>query len=453
MPSRRSQDEPVTRYTVLLTSVTAALLLFAPLLRSGKLSYGLAGIEMLGIVLMILALWNPGSWQRIPRLVWLLVLTTLLIPVLYLIPLPLALWQSLPGRELYTESLTFLTTQNLPLPYLSLSLVPYRTLLAGLALLPVIGMLLATLSLPQRQLGVLTYVFLGIASFQAALGLVQYGSGAEWAFFWDQPDGNATGTYANRDHFAALMELAIPLALGLAAYHIHPPRTERSSPRQELFNQAVIFFTLSIILILAGVFSRSRAGVILTIVGILLSAFIFSRHVGGRQSAGLNTLLIGITAGVATSMGLAPVLNRFALDPMNDVRWEIFQAVVSAIKQFFPFGSGPGAFQSVFYAFQPPDLPKFINHAHNDYLELGFETGLIALLPLLLILLLYIQGWWQLRQQQWGRLRFIQTAAGISLLLMALHGLADFNFHTPANTIFFAFLAGIFLHRQQKSPR
>ena len=123
------------------------------------------------------------------------------------------------------------------------------------------------------------------------------------------------------------------------------------------------------------------------------------------------------------------------------------------IKQFFPLGSGPGTFQSVFLAFQPPSLQKFINHAHNDYLELFFETGIFGILLIALLVITYIYGWFNLRSNQWGRFQFIQVATGISLLLMSLHGFTDFNFHTPANVIFFAFLSGIFLHQgAKKSP-
>lgn len=168
-------------------------------------------------------------------------------------------------------------------------------------------------------------------------------------------------------------------------------------------------------------------------------------------------MIIGITAlGIASSIGLIPVLSRFGQDPVEDVRWEIFTHTWTAIKQFFPFGSGLGTFQPVFMAFQPPELPQFVNHAHNDYLELLLETGLWGVILISLFVLAYIAGWLALRHHHsWSRFHFIQTAAGISLFLMGLHSFVDFNLHLPANSIFFAFLAGIFLHRctqKQKSP-
>jgi hypothetical protein len=49
-----------------------------------------------------------------------------------------------------------------------------------------------------------------------------------------------------------------------------------------------------------------------------------------------------------------------------------------------------------------------------------------------------------LRDRSSRRLRFMQAAAGLGMLAMLLHGLFDFNFHIPANAIYFSFLAGIF---------
>jgi O-antigen ligase len=452
-----TERAPDTLRTNLLFSLSAALLCFAPLMRGGRMSFALLVLEVLGVLLLLLAFWSPLEKERIPKLAWAVILAGMAIPLLYLLPMPVQLWQILPGHGLYSESLDLLEKAGTTPDYLALSLVPQRTASSLLAMLPLSGIFITTLILPRQQVIKLVYVFLVIASVEAALGLIQYGSGANWAFWWDIQANKqmATGTYPNRDHFAALMELALPLAIGLTAYYIHNPhRSYEEKEKSHAFNHALIFFTLSILLILAGIFSRSRAGLLLTIVGIILSSITFSRHAGGKQAAGFNTVLIGVSTGVATSIGLIPVLNRFAQDPMEDGRWEIYAAVMQGLKQFFPVGSGPGTFQPVFLAFQPPELRNFVNHAHNDYLELLFETGIIGIVLMLLILILYVYGWMRLRKHHWGHFHFIQTAAGTSLLLFALHGFMDFNFHTPANALFFAFLGGIFLHSQRKkSPQ
>lgn len=436
--------------------LSAALLCFAPLMRSGKMYPALMILEMIGILLLVLVLWFPRNKKTIPLLAWLFMGMGIAIPLIYLIPLPLEVWQQLPGRALYAESLAALQASGVAPDGLALSLIPARTLTTLLGLLPVIAIFIATLHLPKFYVIRLVYVFLAVATFQASLGLIQYGSSAEWAFWWQlDASKNATGTYVNRDHFSALMELAIPIALGLTAYNFRNQHPEEAH-REQRVNQTLVFFTISVLLILAGIFARSRTGVALVMLALLLCSVIFARHIGGKRALGFGTAITVIALGIATNIGLIPVLNRFAVDPLEDLRWEIFTQTWEAAKQFFPWGSGPGTFQSVFMAFQPLEVPLFVNHAHNDYLELLLETGIVGVALLMLFFLLYLHGWMSLYQQRrsrtaWGYLYFIQVSAGVSLLLLLLHGLTDFNFHTPANAIFFAFLGGVFLFQAKNT--
>ena len=118
-----------------------------------------------------------------------------------------------------------------------------------------------------------------------------------------------------------------------------------------------------------------------------------------------------------------------------------------------PWAAGSAPSREVYPRFQPADIGAFVNHAHNDYLEWLFEGGLLAGALVLAALALYVQRWPKVwRAERWSRLRFLQVAAGISLLLLGLHGLIDFNLHIPANAIYFAFLAGFFFHQEEAPP-
>ncbi|WMP17970.1 O-antigen ligase family protein [Thiothrix lacustris] len=453
-----SSNNSASLHQQVLFTLSVAILCFAPLMRGGRMASALMILEILGVILLIVSLWYPHPKKSIPALAWALIISGLLLPLLYLMPLPTGLSLQLPGRSLYLESVAVLTDAGMAVNYLPLSLIPSRTLTALLALLPVIGIFMATLLLPKHYVIRLVYVFLGVATFQASLGLIQYGSGAEWAFWWELTASKnvATGTYPNRDHFSGLLEMAIPIALGLTAYSFRHKKHE-DHDNQQHFNQTLIFFTVSLVLILGGIFARSRTGVALVMLALLLCSFLFARHIGGKRALGFGASITVIAIGIASNIGLIPVLNRFAVDPVEDLRWEIFDQTWQATKHFFPFGSGPGTFQSVFMAFQPPEIHDFVNHAHNDYLEFLLETGLLGGVIMVLFLALYAVGWFKLYQQRksrdaWGYFYFIQISAGISILLLALHGLTDFNFHTPANSIFFAFLGSIFLYQSNKKP-
>lgn len=420
-------------------------------LYSGKTVYVLLVLEVIGYCLLLLTLWDHNK-IKVGKLTLLVLLFIVLSPLIYLIPIPHSVWEVLPGRSAYTASLSWLLEHN-QTPWLSLSIVPLKTLHAFIALVPLVAIFLATTSLSSKKQLQLAYVFLGIASVQAIIGLIQYSNPtATWLFFEFTNQGNAQGTYLNRDHFSALMHISLPMAIGLLACNIGRKEKEARdvNTRSLLLNKVLIFSVVVMLILLGGIFSRSRAGVFLIIVAIILSLTLFAKHIGGRRSTGLAATIGALGLGSAISIGLIPVLNRFIVkNPMEDLRWTLFADAVAGIKAFFPFGSGPSTFQDVYRTLQPVERLRFLNHVHNDYLELIFEMGAIGILILILLLVLYIWGWANMKNYSWGNYRFIKVAAGISLLLISLHSLVDFNMHTPANAVFIAFLTGLFLSKQK----
>lgn len=432
--------------------LSALLIIIAPLYYAGKTAEGLFVIECIGLGLLFFVLWGGLCSKKIPMVLWVYLIVSLGLSLVYLIPVSLDVWQDLPGRSLYLESYRFLDQLGETKASFQLSLVPSETALAILVLLPVLGIFLSALSLPARQLKSLVYILFIIAALQAMLGLVQYASGNPEFLFGMKSHGNsAQGMYANRDHYVALLEMVLPLLLGMLLYSIGRDHIDRADAGGSFpVNQVLLIGFATIIVLVGAIFSRSRAGIFLIMLLVFVSSIVFSRHIGGRQSVGLTAIFLTISAGVATSVGLIPVLNRFiVLDPSEDARWPIFETTIDVIKSFFPLGSGPGTFSEVYRAFQPVDQLRFVNHAHNDYLELLVEMGAAAVFIIVGFWLVYIYGWVRLWGQHWDRMHFLQVGAGLAIFSILLHSLVDFNFHTPANCVVFSFLCGVFLRSKK----
>jgi O-antigen ligase len=222
--------------------------------------------------------------------------------------------------------------------------------------------------------------------------------------------------------------------------------------------RALLHGGILFLLLVAVFFSRSRAGALLGVLSVVLSVLLFARQTGKAFSMKSTTLVSLLAVLVAASIAILPVLNRFmTLNPMEDDRWIIFRSTLSGIASFFPVGTGPGTFPEIYRAFQPVEKLFFVNHVHNDYLEILFEMGFFGAIIIAGFLLLYVQGWRRLRRQHWDELHYFQVASGIGIFILLLHSLVDFNLHTPANAIVFAFLCGVFfrkqhhLHRHRKS--
>ncbi|TXH71070.1 MAG: O-antigen ligase domain-containing protein [Thiothrix sp.] len=440
-------------------SLIILMLLGAPLIAGGKSINSLLFLEVTGISLLAITYWQGNILPKLPKLAWITLSLGLAIPLIYLIPIPVSLWQILPGRDHYTEALVNYHTLTNSYPWLSLSMVPEKTMHAALALLPPLAIFTAALVQPIDSQIKITYVLIAVACLEALLGMAQYTTESATFFPFgahnDQAaSGDAVGTYINRDHFVVFLYLTLPLVLSQFFFQIGSKAFIHRHRQDGFRTRAIIgigLITLAILfLIIGATLSRSRAGIFLIVLAILLSTLIFARHIGGKRGISLASTLAIVSIVVASSIGIIPVLNRFiALDPFEDGRWWYFQVALEGIKQFFPLGTGPSTFQELYRTIQPYDQLQFLNHVHNDYLELVFETGLIGIVFVALFFIVYIRGWINLRKFTWDEARFLKTAAGISVTLLLLHALVDFNFHTPANALMFSFLLAIFLKRKE----
>lgn len=450
--------------------ILAVVFLFAPLFWAGNGPLPLIALELAGLVL--LALWwaHSQGQKKLSIAENVLVGGILLFPLFQLIPLPPVFWaESLPGRAFYAEALReALGERSFSEAWRPVALIPRHAEAAWLALLPPVGVFLVARSLSHQQLQRLVYLFLGIAVFQAVLGLIQFGAGSESVFRLGNEHyrNSAVGTYVNRNHLAGLLEMALPVVLALLIATVGQPfelSHRRGGWRQRLLtwgsrqgSRFILYAGMALVILLGMVFTRSRAGILLAMVGLFLSFWVFAWKLGGRKVYGTVGVLTFAGAMLALEIGLAPIFKRFAAldDPMQEGRWAIFAGTLRAIGEFFPFGSGSGSFAEVFQRFQPVDfLGGFVHRAHNDYLEWLLVGGLPAAVLIVATLLLYFRQWIKVwRGKQASKFYFIQIGAGVGLFLLLLHTLVDFNLHIPANGIFFAFLLGVFFH-PLKVPR
>jgi O-antigen ligase len=433
-----------------------AMLIFAPLFRSGQLPLALLALQLLAVAVLALVLWRPRP-APITRAEGLALIMLLVLPLLYLIPVPGALAALLPGRGVYVEAQALLMAAP-PDRWAPSSLVPVETEQALLFLLIPVGVFLGVRVLRPDRAMPLVLLLLGVAALQALIGLLQYGAGkgSPELLGISLADARvALGTYTNQNHLAGLLNMVLPIALGLMVFSVGRGRDdERAGWRGRVAffaslrgHKALMYGAIALLLLVGVIFTRSRAGIALAMLGVLVATVAFARRIGGSNVYGPTGTVVAFALGIGIAIGLVPVLDRFSAEgAIADARWGIFSATLSGIGTFLPFGSGPGNYPDVFPAFQPAELGRwFINHAHNDYLEWLFEGGLLAGALVVFVLALYLRQWARVWPgETWSRLRFVQVGAGIGMLLLALHGLVDYNLHIAANVVYFAFLAGIF---------
>ncbi len=341
--------------------------------------------------------------------------------------------------------------------WVSVSLDTASTLKALAYLLIPVVVFALTRALRARALRKLLGLFLFVAAIQAGIGLIQFGVAADAQSFWhfgEPPGHNARGTWSSRNNFAGFLNIALMVAIAffMATLGRHKQQMGEESFRDRLVywstwqgHRAFLYGFMVLLLLTAIVFTRSRMGIMNSMLGVLLATVFFARRIGGDNAYGLTGTILAGVLGVGTTIGLGPVLARFSqADPLADGRSYIFEGAFQGIGHFFPLGSGPGTFVEVFPRFQAWEMATLtINRAHNSYLEWLFTMGMPAAVLIAVLLFLYARQWFRLGDT-WSEFRFVQTGAGLGCLLTLVHELVDYNLFVPANVVVFAFMAGLF---------
>ncbi len=435
------------------------LLGLAPVIRGGNRHVALVLLEWVSL-LVLLALTiqalsaNPtGSpAHRLERRraagVWLLALAPFWVALFQLFPLPSGWWKALPGHVPYAEGLAVARVSGAG--YFPMSLTPDFTLLSVLAGLPLSAALLVAYHASARHLGLLVQGLIVFAVVQAVLGLLQMGPFPALSF-GSERGGRAIGTFANRNHFASYITMTVPLAVWMLSQAMAPVRRTTSS--QGVRAKGALW-GVALFLLLSGVLvSASRGGAVTCLVVTVLAAMLL-RHRAAQGSfrhhwglAGVATLL----ALVALAAGVDALLARFEGegDYLDSERWLYVIGTWHAAREFWPFGAGLGSFASVFPAYQPLGVHGFVEHAHNDYVQLLMEGGLlVVVLSLVALALIFRQVAALVRHDRRSGLdpqALLQVACGLGLLAVLLHSWVEFNLRIPANAILAAFLLGAFL--------
>jgi hypothetical protein len=341
-------------------------------------------LEFVSIPLLVLALWRlfDVSLTKQMRMALAFCAVIILIPLFQLLPLPPWLWTALPNRDVSAETFRILHTQ---IPWMPLSVSPRETWLSALSLIPPLGIFITTLLLSYRERRWLSLVFLAVGIISVFLGLLQVAQGSKSAlrFFAFTNVDEAVGFFANRNHFAALLYALILFA---AAWAVNANSVSRRKLRRGPYDTTSIVtmiaaFTLLVILLAGEVMARSRVGLGLTIIALLVAGALTlgvsnRRHESAVTSSKLMFGACALVAIFSVQFALYRFMERFAADPIEDARIPFARNTIEAAIAYMPLGSGLGTFVPVYAMFEKPQdamIDTFANHAHNDLLELWLK--------------------------------------------------------------------------------
>ncbi|MCV6625156.1 MAG: O-antigen ligase family protein, partial [Cellvibrionaceae bacterium] len=315
-----------------------------------------------------------------------------------------------------------------------------HTLCLSLALWTMFCLSLQLLS-SGRRLRIAAGVLVGSALLQALFGSFMSLSGAEYLLFVPKDSylGVATGTFVNRNSYAAYLTLCGSVGIGLMVSTLaaKPAGNWREHGRrllQTLLSRKIVL-RLSLVMIVAGlVMSHSRMGnssffISLMVLGPLgLILLRFNKKLGQRGSwRGMVLLLASLViidiAVVGTFFGVDKVAQRLqATSQASETRDDLLREAYPLLQQTYIEGAGGGTFYTLFPQYRQYETgARFYDLAHNDYLQFVLEFGLAGTLPLAaLVLAVFVLGLRSQLSRGSSLLRGLGFGASMGCMAMAI---------------------------------
>lgn len=253
------------------------------------------------------------------------------------------------------------------------------------------------------------------------------------------------GSFVNRNHFAAWMEMAVAIPLGLLI------SGAVTKDKRLLYGTAIALMGASILL------SGSRGGLIAFITQIIfltLVTYTFERRKFGLRIA-LAVGLIAVVIGGAVFVGGETSLTRISEEQggagPSEGRDHIWAVGLKVIGQGLPFGVGLGAFGTAYSMNDTSSGLQRVEQAHNDYLQVLTDAGIPgALIGLGFLFLIYRSGRRALLEKNDYR-RAVGAGSIAGIIGVLVHSVFDFVLHTTAIAMLFLLLLALLTASQYLS--
>ena len=265
------------------------------------------------------------------------------------------------------------------------------------------------------------------------------------------------GPFVNRNGLACWLAMALPLVIGYAmARHHSRRRSEGGGIPGASIDPTQLWLGGSAVLMTGGLLaSMSRAGILGAGVG-LLAFIVFSRkRLGGRSA--LAWLIAGFGAMVVAASAYANLgsLAMRMTETTEQGPWgrpAIWRDTWRMASDFWLTGVGAGAFQHAMLVYQQGSRLFFFNHAHDEYLQILAEGGLLLAAPAAVALLAAVALMVRRLRGDHTSMFWIRAGAIAGVIAVAVQSVWDTGLRTPANGVLFAVIVAVAVHEPRTQP-
>lgn len=258
---------------------------------------------------------------------------------------------------------------------------------------------------------------------------------------------NPFGSFVNRHNFAAFIEMTIAIPLGLLFVGAIPQ------------DKRLLYVTAVGLMGVALIMSGSRGGFVAFLAEVFFIIIVTSNTVNKRQivlKIGASVLLLAVIIGGAVYINNETTLTRIAetaeAGNITTNRTQIWSVTLDVIKDNPVFGAGIGAFDIAYSRFDPSNGTERVEQAHNDYLQVLADAGIIgAMIGLFFLYSLFRHGRNSLKTPNLFR-RGVALGALAGCFAILIHSLFDFVLHTTAISLTFLMLVALVVRSGNDYP-
>jgi O-antigen ligase len=260
------------------------------------------------------------------------------------------------------------------------------------------------------------------------------------------------GPFVSRNALATWLAMAVPLVIGYAmARHRSDTRTGLGvAARVEAIDAVQLWLGAAACLMMGGLFgSMSRAGIIGAAVGLLVFIALSRTQIeSGRRLVWISGALAALIAAASLFANFGALAMRLQATTDSGVwgRRAIWRDTWRMTQDFWLTGVGAGAFERGMLVYQEGSRQFFFNHAHDEYLQLAAEGGLLLAVPAAIAVIAGVSLIVDRLRRDRTPIFWLRVGAVSAMIAVAVQSIWDTGLRTPANGALFALIAAVALH-------
>src|SRR5271165_2535036 len=285
-------------------------------------------------------------------------------------------------------------------------------------------------------------VILALYGFTIAAFALLQGIAPNGKLYWirhPSMGGAIYGPYVNHNHYAGLMELLVPIPLVLSLTRLVGEKERIAAGVAAAIMVGTVFL------------SGSRGGMLAIFVELaFLAGVLLRRRKSTRIAVGVIAFAV-VLIGLLTWLGGKELTSRVSsistearTELSGGMRLSIDRDALRMFANKPVLGWGLGTFPVVYPQYRSFYTNFFVNEAHNDYLQLLCEMGLLGFGTMVwFLVVLYRSAMPKIDNWMSDVSGAVTLACTLGFTGILVHSLLDFNLQIPANAAFFYVLCTI----------